>query len=93
MFFSALSYKNPANVRSRISNSFGYQCFEAFCSPAVMGFLPIGRARLGVRWKTVRDPARGPHSWLIWTPDAPVPMTAQRLPRTSMCSSGQKEEW
>lgn len=32
-------------------------------------------------------------TWEICTPLAPVPMTAQRLPRTSTPSGGQKEEW
>ncbi len=39
-----------------------------------------GAVQLGVRWKTVSVPAVLATSWMVWTPVAPVPITATRLP-------------
>lgn len=62
MPFSEKLYKNPPKVLSRISKKRWYHCFEFVCSSTVSGLLPMGIARLGVRWKTFTEPAMGPHS-------------------------------
>jgi len=50
-------------------------------------------AMLGVRCSTVSVPAWEPQACAICTPEAPVPMMAQRLPSTGMLESGQNDEW
>ena len=49
--------------------------------------------QLGRRWKTVRWPAVFEISWIAWTPLAPVPTTATRLPLKSIPSLGQRPVW
>jgi hypothetical protein len=46
----------------------------------VIGPLCSGAHQLGVRWNTVRCAAVLATSWIVWTPVAPVPITATRLP-------------
>ena len=46
-----------------------------------------------MRWKTVRSAASRAASWITWTPLAPVPMTATRLPRRSTPSCGHNAVW
>ena len=52
-----------------------------------------GAVQLGVRWKTVSVPAVLATSWMVWTPVAPVPITATRLPVKSTGSLGKRAVW
>ena len=52
----------------------------------------LGRHQIGVRWKTVRCATFSAMVGMIWTADAPVPMTATRLPVRSTPAS-QRAVW
>ncbi len=51
-----------------------------------------GSTQPGVRWKTVIAATWGWMAGTIWTAEAPVPMTATRLPDRS-ASWSQRAEW
>ena len=50
----------------------------------------FGRHQTGVRWKTVSCSTIGAIDGITWTAEAPVPITATRLPDRS-CSWSQRE--
>ncbi len=52
-----------------------------------------GAHQFGVCWNTVRWPTVLATSWIVWTPVAPVPITATRLPAKLTGSCGQRAVW
>ena len=52
-----------------------------------MGPSSFGRHQIGVRWKTVRCSTSGAIDGMTCTAEAPVPMTATRLPASSTVGS------
>ena len=50
---------------------------------ALSGASSFGRHQIGVRWKTVSCSTSGAIAGITWIAEAPVPMTATRLPASS----------